>query len=555
MAGDAKGGCREGRMVATLRESGVKRLVWLGVLGFLSACGPLDFSPLGSGTPGPVGAVEWVSRDWPTGGHYEGELLNGKRHGKGSFTWPDGASYTGEYRHDERTGYGIFSWPNGSRYEGQFVAGKRHGKGSFIWPDGARYAGEYQNGQRHGQGTFYSADKSVVVCQSVPQEESQEWMDGRFMGGTAVAASSLASPAPVVTPAALPPPSSVVAGRSSSPTTTTREAERHSARLDVPTARSSASLPLPAVSSPAALSPAASSSPPAAASPASFSTPPDFDARPAASAVSGAARERAQSASSRSAGTLDDSTTRVSAPPPPTGNVWRESRTGMTFVRVPGGCFRMGSARGGPDERSLRSVCVDSFWLGRYEVTREEWEKIMGSPLQEGPRPVVERQEPRRDPREPVESVSWNDIQNYMARFTQVSGARFRLPTEAEWEYACRSGGRDQLYCGDDKPEAVAWFEGNSQGTLHPVGGKEPNGLGLYDMSGNLWEWVADWYEPEYTSPDQSRNPAGPLQGDGKVLRGGAWLSGAQYIRATQRYRFPPDRRYNLLGFRLVYTP
>ncbi|MBF0178382.1 MAG: SUMF1/EgtB/PvdO family nonheme iron enzyme [Magnetococcales bacterium] len=514
----------------------MQRIFWLGLLWLLSACAPVDFSAWLGEPSGSHGPVEWVDRDWPSGGHYEGELLNGKRHGKGTFTWPDGARYIGEYRMDERTGYGIFTWPNGSRYEGQFVGGKREGKGAFIWPDGARYVGEYRHGERHGQGSFYSADKSVVVCQAVPQEESQDWMDGRLLGSSTVSTTSLPPPGSAVSPAVMPPPVSAVA-KPLSPVEDIRTRERNTARF---------ALPPDFDTSPPATTVATGNAP---ASGKAESSPP--------AATFGAAKERSRLVADSPASSPASSApeTRDAPGEPREGQAWREPRTGMTFVRVPGGCFQMGGMRGGLDERPPHAVCVDSFWLGRYEVTREEWEKIMGPMPVSNQMTVVDRQRPRHDPREPMESVSWFDVQQYISRLDQASGAHFRLPTEAEWEYACRSGGREQLYCGDDQPDRVAWYDGNNQGAVHPVGSRSPNGLGLYDMSGNVWEWVADWYEPEYYSLSAARNPTGPSRGEGKVFRGGSWLSGTRYIRATQRYRFPPDRRYNLLGFRLVNMP
>ncbi|MBF0137997.1 MAG: SUMF1/EgtB/PvdO family nonheme iron enzyme [Magnetococcus sp. DMHC-1] len=527
----------------------MKRVFWLGLLWLLSGCGALNDLSWLSGSSGATGAVDWVNRDWPSGGHYEGEMVNGKRHGKGSFLWPDGARYVGEYRHDERTGYGVFSWPDGSRYEGQFVGGKRDGKGTFIWPDGARYAGEYRQGQRHGQGTYYSANKSVVVCQAVPQEESQEWMDGRFLGSTTNSVATLAPPPPLVSPSVLPPPvSPVVAGRSADLTRVSRAAMPADFDSSPPMSSRPASAASVAATASSIGTPGLSGISSAGASAAGASAVPGAAAHTVASG-----KDRTAPATSRTTRELAD--IKNLQPPPPSGETWREPHTGISFVRIPGGCFQMGGVRGGLDERPAHPVCVDDFWLGRYEVTRDEWEQIMGAAPRQGPTTVVDRQQPRHQGREPMESVSWHDVQQFISRLDQASGTRFRLPTEAEWEYACRSGGREQLYCGDDKPERVAWFDGNSQGTVHPVGTREPNPYGLYDMSGNVWEWVADWYDPDYFKKSPSHNPPGPTRGDGKVFRGGAWLSGTRYIRANQRYRFPPDRRYNLLGFRLVHTP
>ncbi|MBF0625226.1 MAG: SUMF1/EgtB/PvdO family nonheme iron enzyme [Magnetococcales bacterium] len=440
----------------------------------LAAC---TFVPPPGGGPDSGGedpAMTWSKKSWPNGGRYEGEMVNGKRHGRGTYIWPDGARYEGEFRNDQRTGYGVFTWPTGARYEGEFLDGKRHGRGTFVWPDGAKFSGEYRYGRKHGAGTFYSADKSVVVCQLVPQEESQAWEDGNLV--------SRVPQATAKTPGVVP-----------------------EAALD----RAAAATATPS-------------------GPAPF--PPD----------NAAPRQ------------LGD--TNATAPRKPVKeDAWREPRTGMSFVRVPEGCFQMGSRRGNNDERPPHSVCVDEFWMGRFEVTRGQWERIMGQSAPGGFEVVIGRN--RGQEEHPVETVSWNDVQGFISRLNQASGSRFRLPTEAEWEYACRGGGLDDPYCGGADPGAVAWFNANSEGSTHPVGTRSPNRFGLYDMSGNVWEWVSDWYEPGYYFGSPKRNPAGPESGNAKVFRGGAWLSDTNYIRATVRYKFDPEKKYNLLGFRLVRMP
>jgi len=218
----------------------------------------------------------------------------------------------------------------------------------------------------------------------------------------------------------------------------------------------------------------------------------------------------------------------------------------MTFVK--GGCFQMGDSlgEGARDEKPVHEVCVDDFSIGRYEVTQGQWEKVMG-------------QNPAHFPRGedyPVETVSWNDAREYIGSLNRKSGKTYRLPTEAEWEYACRSGGRVEKYCGGDNPEELAWHKGNSRGATRLVGTKAPNGLGIYDMSGNVWEWVGDWYDQGYYSDSPKRNPPGSSSGTYRVRRGGSWRVSPQDVRSTVRETGVPNRlrSYNV-GFRLVLPP
>ncbi len=287
-----------------------------------------------------------------------------------------------------------------------------------------------------------------------------------------------------------------------------------------------------------------------------------------------------------------------------------ESSTGMEFVAVNGGCFQMGDNFGdgmADREKPVHEVCVSDFVIGKYEVTQGQWRKLMGS-----------------NPSKfnscgdncPVEQVSWNDVQQFIQRLNSQSGRNFRLPTEAEWEFAARSGGKHEKYSGGDNVDAVAWYGDNSGKMTHPVGQKQANGLGLYDMSGNVWEWVSDWYgnypigsqqnsqgtsvnsdspPPTKASPKQrpttgidfeaiiaennrklaklraenspvptsktesalasveaEQDPHGPSSGSGRVGRGGGCGSDAWIVRAAIRFFSLPDFRDNLFGFRLA---
>lgn len=205
--------------------------------------------------------------------------------------------------------------------------------------------------------------------------------------------------------------------------------------------------------------------------------------------------------------------------------------TGMEFVAVPGGCFSPGGSQ----------VCLDAFSIGKYEVTQGQWWKVMGG----NPSHFSSCGDDC-----PVEQVSWNDVQEFISKLNSRSDKNYRLPTEAEWHYACTSGGRNEEYCGGSDIDAVAWYDGNSGSKTHRVGTKQPNGLGIYDMSGNVWEWVSDWHGSRY--PSGSRDSQGPSSGSYRVYRGGSWSSRPANVRVSVRDAGAPGHCRSILGFRLV---
>lgn len=200
----------------------------------------------------------------------------------------------------------------------------------------------------------------------------------------------------------------------------------------------------------------------------------------------------------------------------------------MEFVRVPGGTFEMGCGVWDKDcdddEQPTHQVTVDAFELGKYEVTKRQWKTVMGI-------------DPSRLSCEgecPVENIARDDVQGFVNILNAMGGPQYRLPTEAEWEYACRSGGKPEIYAGGSDVEAVAWIDGNSNWGYHPVGQKAPNGLGLYDMSGNLPEWVQDRGIEPYTKEPQI-NPLIDKDEYFNLHRGGSYSYEAKYARCTDR--------------------
>lgn len=208
----------------------------------------------------------------------------------------------------------------------------------------------------------------------------------------------------------------------------------------------------------------------------------------------------------------------------------------IELVRVPGGCFQMGSETGEKHERPVHKVCLETFDIGKVEVTQGQWRAVIGS-------------NPSRfagGDNFPVEQVSWNEAQEFIKRLNAQNAGTWRLPTEAEWEYACRSGGKDEQYAGASAANVgdVAWYNKAEAGNMtHAVAGKKPNGLGIHDMSGNVWEWVQDTFTTPYGGSNRESK---------RVLRGGSWDGKTNYVRCAIRNRNEADKRDPRLGFRVV---
>lgn len=215
----------------------------------------------------------------------------------------------------------------------------------------------------------------------------------------------------------------------------------------------------------------------------------------------------------------------------------------VEFVAVPAGCFQMGDSFGDgqTDEKPVHEVCLDGFLIGKYEITQGQWQAVMGK------NPSFHKGE-----NYPVDNVSWNDAQEFISKLNQQSGKQYRLPTEAEWEYAARSGGKPEKYAGGDNVDLLAWNSANSNLLTHQVGTKAANALGIYDMSGNLWEWCQDWRNDGYYKTSPRKNPPGPPTGSSRVNRGGSWNLDSSYVRVANRSWGEPNNRSYFLGFRLA---
>lgn len=260
---------------------------------------------------------------------------------------------------------------------------------------------------------------------------------------------------------------------------------------------------------------------------------------------------------------------------PRAGQAWTEPVTGMEFRWIPAGCFDMGSPEGEPgrepDEGPVHRVCLDGFWMGRTEVTGGQWKAITG----EDPSLI------KNEDTYPVDMVSWDMAQDYVQRLNARAGGGYRLPTEAEWEYACRAGTDTAYFFGPEISHDQAAFDKRFSLPAEPpapsrrskrrksapkpriwpnmhtsVAGSYPaNAFGLSDMHGNLWEWCQDVYDEQYYAASPEKNPRKDEGGVSRVLRGGAWVTRADTLRCANRGFAWPDLRTSFYGLRLVRDP
>ncbi|MDI9529911.1 MAG: formylglycine-generating enzyme family protein [Candidatus Cloacimonadota bacterium] len=230
------------------------------------------------------------------------------------------------------------------------------------------------------------------------------------------------------------------------------------------------------------------------------------------------------------------------------------------WVYVEGGSLMMGSNDGEDDEKPVHKVTVSPFWIGKYEVTQAEWKEVMNS------NPSYWKGDQL-----PVEQVNWFDAVDYCNKLSIKEGLTpcysgsgkyitcdwtangYRLPTEAEWEFAAREGVKDKgyMYSASNDINSVAWYWDNAGKQTHSVGSKAANELGIYDMSGNVWEWCWDWYDEGYYAKSPGLDPRGADSGSYRVLRGGSWLNDDNFCRVANRFIFNPDCSYNNFGFRV----
>ena len=219
------------------------------------------------------------------------------------------------------------------------------------------------------------------------------------------------------------------------------------------------------------------------------------------------------------------------------------------MILVAGGTYTMGATQeqasfASDDEYPAHQVTIESFYICKYEVTQEEWEAVMGN----NPSLV-------KGGKLPVENVSWEDCQRFIKRLNTLTNGIFRLPTEAEWEFAARGGNysRGYKYSGSNNIDEVAWYKENSDMTIHEVGTKLCNEIGIYDMSGNVWEWCQDWYKSNYYKYSPNNNPSGPNTASARIFRGGSYKNFQTDCRLSNRNGFGQRGKDDNYGLRLAY--
>ncbi len=227
----------------------------------------------------------------------------------------------------------------------------------------------------------------------------------------------------------------------------------------------------------------------------------------------------------------------------PTKDQARPAIPTIELVAIPAGSFTMGSSVEN-DEKPAHSVTIKTpFSIGKYEITQAQWIAVMGK------NPSQFSGEDR-----PVERVTWDEAVRFCQKLSSATGKKYRLPTEAEWEYACRAGSTSTYCYGDEEAslQRYAWFEDNGRRQTHAVGSRKPNAWGVCDMHGNVWEWCSDWYGADYYGSSPTEDPAGPAAGENRVLRGGSYGSDPLGCRSSNRFFATPDQRYFASGLRVV---
>lgn len=535
----------------------------------------------------------------PAAGYYH--LCTGKE------SWPNGNRYVGDYKNNKKSGQGVYTAANGDSYSGEFKDGTYNGMGTYSFANGSLYSGEFKDGKRTGQGVFTRADGSTVVGEWLGDLAQGRVME--FAGDATLLRSGLYDKGRLVSPQALTlsmfprlaenPVVQAILGaqaarqaaeaarvaaaeaeklaqqRALAEAQQQAEAARLAAEAAEQRAAEEARLAQERQAEEARQAQAAAelrAVEQARAQAEAQAQQQAEEARQAQAAADLVAAQQAQAEAQQHAAEAPapahlaeqpavepaaaERSPIEAQPVPPRSVTPRNSTLAATLpikdcaecpdmVLLPSGSLLMKLDKS-TDPKSAVAVEVRSFAIGKTEVTQRQWKAIMG----DNPSRFV-----ACGPDCPVDNVSWKDVAQFIRKLNQKTGQNYRLPSESEWEYAARSGGTEALV-GENTPalDDQAWYIANSQKTSHPVAAKRPNAFGLYDLYGNVWEWVEDCYHESYAGlpPDGSAWTTGcanPL----RVLRGGSWSDEAGSLR--NRGRYAPEVRNLITGFRLARSP
>jgi formylglycine-generating enzyme required for sulfatase activity len=492
------------------------------------------------------------------GSVYVGQWENSQRNGQGTFTYSDGSVYVGQWENSQRNGQGTFTRPSGSKYQGQWKNDKFDGRGIYIYPDDSKYQGRWKNNMRNGPGMYTSSSGSKYQGQ---------WKNGKLIGEGILITSDgnkfvgqfnkdgklIGQYIPLTEAEA----------RAKAEAEARAKAEAKKKAEVEARAKAEAEAKAKAEAKKKAEAEARAK--------AEAKKKAEVEARAKAEAKKKAEAEARAKAEAEAKAKAEAEAKKKELPTPGTLKLAKVKKTkvvpdkktftgpnGMKFIYISPGTFMMGSSEAESgrydNEMEHHVTLTQGFYIQITEVTQGQWKALMGNnpSFFNGCGDDC-----------PVEQVSWNDVQQFIWRLNQLEGAdKYRLPTEAEWEYACRagsttafaSGGITALECShDSNPADVAWFCGNSAKTIHPVAQKNANAWGLYDMHGNVSELCRDWYG-EYP-PDQITDPPGPASGIDRIVRGGGWNTHARHCRSSCRGAISSGQSIYDVGFRLVRMP
>lgn len=486
---------------------------------------------------------------YPDGSVYVGQWKNDKLHGQGTFTYSDGSVYVGQWEKSQRNGQGTFTRPSGSKYQGQWKNDKFHGQGIYIYPDDSKYQGRWKNNMRNGPGIYTSSSGSKYQGQ---------WKNGKLIGkGILITSDGNKFVGRFNKDGKL------IGGYIPLAETEARAKAEAKKKAEIE-ARRKADAKKKAEIEAKRKADAKKKAETEARAKAEAKKKAEVEARRKAEAVAMANAEAKKTTKAKALTKVENkkkaqvkAKTKAKAKTVP-GKKTFTGPNGMKFIYISPGTFTMGSLKeesGRYDNEIQHQVTLtQGFYIQITEVTQGQWNALMGNnpSFFNGCGDDC-----------PVEQVSWNDAQQFIWRLNQLEGDnKYRLPTEAEWEYACRAGsatalasGRiTALECGhDDNLNNVAWFCGNSAKTTHSVTQKKANAWGLYDMHGNVSELCQDWYG-EYP-PNHITDPKGPASGIDRTVRGGGWDCHARHCRSACRGAVSPGQKTYDVGFRLVRMP
>ena len=469
------------------------------------------------------------------GSVYVGLWKNDKFNGQGTFTYSDGSVYVGQWENSQRYGQGTFTRPSGSKYQGQWKNDKFDGKGIYIYPDDSKYQGRWKNNMRNGPGIYTSSSGSKYQGQ---------WKNGKLIGKGILITSDGNKFVGLFNK------DGKLIGRY----IPLAEAEARARAEAKKKAEAEVKARVEAKKKAEAKARARAEAESRARTEAKKKAEAKVRARVEAKKKA-EAKARTKAETKKKAIVKAKTKAKAKAVP---GKKTFTGPNGMKFVYISPGTFTMGSSEeesGRYDNEIQHQVILtQGFYIQITEVTQGQWTALMGNnpSFFNGCGDDC-----------PVEQVSWNDAQQFIWRLNQLEGTdKYLLPTEAEWEYACRagsttafsSGGITALECDQDSNlAAVAWFCGNSAKTIHPVAQKNANAWGLYGMHGNVSELCQDWYGGY--PPHQMTDPQGPASGIDRTIRGGGWDSHARHCRSACRGAISSGEKSYDVGFRLVRMP